>query len=1040
METRVHENTINDKVADIIKESKLFEVQLYEGVQLPSGERRELDFRIMKHEICGEGEWESSSFVGYDQANSFLKVPGAKGAFLIIYPESLKTWKEIDIERLKDVKVKFCYLRKDGGNYIQFHKIKDIPKILKKNIDESVQQIDIRIIIDTIRQAVNLLQSKINSTKMDNIFVNNLFAEDKVDSNIAVTSAAYFLLNQLIFYRIIASSAKYGSKLEFIEPNNITKPDDLDDKYFEKLKEITLNYNAIYNTSLSYLINDTNSLKLIISYVNAIAPEKITGDFLGKVFHQLIPKKIRKKVASYYTLEGSAYILADLLISKYNQKVCDPSCGSGTLLCSAYQVKKKLISGLRPFSKEDHNNFISNELLGADIMPFAAHLSVINLALQDINNFTDDVQIAVMDSNKLKVGFEISSLPDSIQKTLADFGVKVSKSTSEKVSKEPKKIKKSKVIGIDGISKKTVIKIEPQDVIIMNPPFTKKQRLAITKKDKKTKKSKSTKKSYKDELKQLYSNYYKKGYLNGKSPYFAYFLCLADKLLGVRKDKKDQSIGAVLPAVILRNDNEKNLRDYILKNYWIKYIIFREDACNFSEDTSQREILLVLNRRKKLVGKEKRETSFVFIHKMNDENYSEISNILKKSVEQMDIAPHEVFKMDDWDFSILKISQNELNSDNLFYYSSIFSFNYDYVKVWSNIRTKKPFNIISTYEEIEIKSKNAPEPSNCNLSFKNTSFLLKEYKKDKNDMILIDEENDDLNIKDNTPARNELKIPKDRCRLVLRYISQKFKMDISKLKEYIIYNDVEQFDFENANWDIWQKYLDDRTANLVIIDRMDYTTPGYHLLAFYSGNDRIIARTTAAITGISKKHSKLITLWFNSSFGFLEWLIYRTPQRFGYCQHHKFSMEKLVILDEKINNLEKLDEIFDSLKDVEFPSLFEQYLLLQTDENLHKFDEILNHYGLLDNLEKEFSGREQLDKYILEIMVKNMTKKDLVIYFKVLHEKIEINESDSLETVRNFILSEENAQKILENLYYRIFKMILASKVAMDEKFSSNSL
>ncbi|MHA1111507.1 MAG: HsdM family class I SAM-dependent methyltransferase [Promethearchaeota archaeon] len=979
MDTKIQMNTINAKVLEIIQEANFFKIQLFEGVKLPSEQSMGLDFTFIAQKVCGEGEWENSVFTGYNRVYNFLKSTDAQSVFLIIYPDFLKRWKSFPKDKLRKVKVKFCFIRKNGGSYIKSHLVEDIPQVLKMNIEESVEDIDLRIIIDTMHQAVTLLKKTIDSAKMDNIFLNELFAEENVDENISITSAAYLLLNQLIFYRIITSSEKYRSKLDTIEPYHIDQSRDLDEIYFAKLNTVTQDYNVIYNTQLSSFVKDVEIIRQIISFVNSLAPERIKGDFLGKVFHQLIPKKIRKKVASYYTLEESAYLLAKLTITNSEQFVCDPSCGSGTLLCAAYQRKKELLEQSRKFVKSDHNEYVTNQLFGADIMPFAAHLAVIHLALQDINNFTNTAQITVMDSNTLKVGRELSMHPD---------------------------------------------------VFLINPPFTKKQRLAIQP-------ISASNLAYRDKIKEYYSNYFSKNILTNKSPFYAYFICLSDRLLGTNSEVQ-KSIGAVLPAIILRNRNEKLLRQFLLANYWIRFIIVREDKCNFSEDTSLREILLVLTKRTNLKEKEDRAVQYVFIHDFN--NFKRITDTLDSRSAQLAIPSHEVFKLNDLHFSILNIPQEELTSQNLFYPISIFSFNYDFLHIWLKIREKKPFRIIKNIENIQIKTKNAPEPSKSNLSFRDTSILLEKYKKDNKDMILVEKRNakeqDHFEIMGNSPSKIPIKVPKTHVKLGLRYISQKNKMDISNLEEYIICKNVENLNFRNADWTVWNTYLNDRSAHIAFVDRMDYTTPGYRLLAFYSENERVIARTTGALKGISKNYAKLITLWFNSSFGFLEWLIWRSPQRFGYCQHHRFTIEELAVPDETILGSSEIDKMMDELKDIEFPSLLEQYVRLLPSNKKGEFTGILDYYQLQDVCAANFEPRVFLDKFIFETLIDNLKKNELLGLMGILVDDFAVSEDIDLINLRNLMKEEEMMSNLISNLHYRIAKTILLSKSAMDNKRS----
>ena len=111
-------------------------------------------------------------------------------------------------------------------------------------------------------------------------------------------------------------------------------------------------------------------------------------DMTGTVFQRLIAD--RKFLAAYYTTPASAALLAGLAISEdsllndsqwaddervKSLQIADFSCGTGTLLSTAY----KRVSQLHELHGGDaaaiHPQMIENALLGCDILPAAAHLT-----------------------------------------------------------------------------------------------------------------------------------------------------------------------------------------------------------------------------------------------------------------------------------------------------------------------------------------------------------------------------------------------------------------------------------------------------------------------------------------------------------------------------------------------------------------------------------------------------------------------------------------------------------------------------------------
>ena len=240
----------------------------------------------------------------------------------------------------------------------------------------------------------------------------------------------------------------------------------------------------------------------------------------------LIPLDIRKEVAAYYTNTVAAELLADLAIDKPDETVADFACGSGGLIVGAYKRKKSLLEALRPFTSEDHSKFVESDLLGVDVMPFAANVAACHIALQAPHYFTDKVQVAVWDSTDLPIGGKIPSVAE-ISKVLtgsAEDRELYSKSDLDKDGK----VKKG-VIRLGGTS--ADIELKAYDCVIMNPPFTRQEKIGT--------------KEYKDELIDRFHNY--SNYLNGQMGYSGYFIFQADKFLA-----KNGRIAFVLPATTLR--------------------------------------------------------------------------------------------------------------------------------------------------------------------------------------------------------------------------------------------------------------------------------------------------------------------------------------------------------------------------------------------------------------------------------------------------------------------------------------------------------
>ena len=107
-------------------------------------------------------------------------------------------------------------------------------------------------------------------------------------------------------------------------------------------------------------------------------------DLTGRMFQQLIQD--RKFLATFYTRPEAAALLADLAVGALEVdwsdpdamtrlRVADLACGTGTLLLAAYHA---LIARCRRAGGDDetrHRTMMERALIGADIMPAAAHLT-----------------------------------------------------------------------------------------------------------------------------------------------------------------------------------------------------------------------------------------------------------------------------------------------------------------------------------------------------------------------------------------------------------------------------------------------------------------------------------------------------------------------------------------------------------------------------------------------------------------------------------------------------------------------------------------
>ncbi|MCY4070524.1 MAG: hypothetical protein OXG60_04455 [Chloroflexi bacterium] len=160
-------------------------------------------------------------------------------------------------------------------------------------------------------------------------------------------------------------------------------------------KILRVNYWSIFDIATRLLsIIPVQSSKELIGRLSLTAEAMLESnlmrshDLTGTVFQRLISD--RKFLAAYYTRPASAALLVGLAVNSYSLlgdggwsdpervkslRIADFSCGTGTLLSTAYQRISQLHELHGGDSASRHPDMMASVLLGCDILPAAAHLT-----------------------------------------------------------------------------------------------------------------------------------------------------------------------------------------------------------------------------------------------------------------------------------------------------------------------------------------------------------------------------------------------------------------------------------------------------------------------------------------------------------------------------------------------------------------------------------------------------------------------------------------------------------------------------------------
>lgn len=608
----------------------------------------------------------------------YSKYTDAKGAFAVLFPEELRRpWSIEMLEKIAvDPKLKYvaAAIFKDFRPSQRFvGNLSEIADWIASQVLKPLAvQVDTSFAIKVLTEAVEAITLSVRSLESKDL--EEIFGGKTVFENILQyeeghypleemrQAATYLLVNQIIFYHVLS---KADSQFEAIEESKVHKPSDLL-RYFEKVLEV--DYTSVFGFDVvsKLPVSAIDIIKRVIVVIKALAPEKIEHDILGKVFHELIPFNIRKAVAAFYTNNEVAEMLANLSIDNSNASVVDLACGSGTLLVAAYHRKRELLkSDGKAISLEDHKTFLEHDLTGIDIMPFAAHLAVMHLSLQALLHETEKVRVAVWDSTELKPGMEIPAISSELKAayrrpTLDMFqgGLSITKDAF---------IKKG-AITLDGLGGKE-IPLEKVDLVIMNPPFTRQERLP---------------KDYKKSLERRLKEYRKN--LNGPIGLHGYFIFLADRFV-----KPNGKIALVLPATTLRIAAMKGIRKLLVSEYVIEYIITTYQRAAFSEGASFREILLVGQKAVKTRNHTENSNCLVVFLKKNPQSVQEakeLSQMLKNR--RAELKENNVYENEC--IQCKSVSQSDLKTSVSNLFKFIAASDLEIAKTWEKIEKRGLLN------------------------------------------------------------------------------------------------------------------------------------------------------------------------------------------------------------------------------------------------------------------------------------------------------------------------------------------------------------
>lgn len=850
------------------------------------------------------------------QASDYAKKLGTRNIVILIYPEKYRNQVVLDSKAIDqialtkkiNVGVYTDYWLKGLEDTPQnvFQTLKDL--ILSKKIS-----VDFKTAVSQIEYYIKDLNSIIYQIRTDELaseVVNKLdlfssigeIKNKEVAKKQVINLASYLLLNQILFYHIFRERTKNPTIKELQEVSSIRGLQG----YFDAITNI--DYQSIYRVNILGHIPESpdvlNTLNEVIKAIKLLRLEHITHDLAGRFFHDLIPFEVRKVLAAFYTHPVAAEILANLTIGSWDKTVIDPACGSGTLLVAAYKRKMNLYTKLHGFKglATIHKSFLEKEITGIDIMPFAAHITTLNLATQDVEQETNNVRIATKDSlslcNSLKTkdftreGIGISSYTREIQQTL--------------VNAERKVVRTEGSVSPRGKGEQFFLK--PVDVLIMNPPFSDREKMP-------------------EEMRNALKNYTILTEICGNHVnLWGFFLALADLML-----KTNGKIGTVIPINIARGKATEQIRNYLMRNYRIQYVIKSVSDLAFSEGAAFRDVLLIAEKSK---PKENDLVGFVFLKKSIREMSLDQGERIAESIAD---SPNKKGSFTGEDFDVFfesygQLAKLEENLMPIMGASEVHS-----IEAFANflsileLKSKKKLRKLEGFTISE--GFHASPAGLSQLTF--ITNPTKEERLGRAFMILDHQEDQNLLIK-LKDTDLQFKIEKRKTLPALRTLTNVDTFCIDRQKDYFVKEKTKDFDSvlmhtkwkdkESFDWNLVKEKVKGKETHLAVARRFRANSKNTHFFAFYS-DERFVVPHTFKIIKIEKDESRLQALYLNSVLGLMNIISLREQTTEGYTDIMESDLNLFKTIDSRKmskKELEILNALFEELKYVAFPSILEQ--------------------------------------------------------------------------------------------------------------------
>ncbi|MBI5218050.1 MAG: N-6 DNA methylase [Bacteroidia bacterium] len=203
--------------------------------------------------------------------------------------------------------------------------------------------------------------------------------------------ALLMLISKLIFYKAYVDNQTWHNLSPMQIGKEVNTSSDLEKaiwEYFAEFIDITGDYELLIGERSDIIFQIPFVSDTVIELVKDILYtdryydfSKIPYDIIGRIFEELIREKERRKLGQYFTPPHVIDLINAFAINSENDKIFDPSCGSGTFLVRAYERKKQLSKSAGGATKG--HEILLNEIYGNDLSGYPAYLSMLNLSIRN---------------------------------------------------------------------------------------------------------------------------------------------------------------------------------------------------------------------------------------------------------------------------------------------------------------------------------------------------------------------------------------------------------------------------------------------------------------------------------------------------------------------------------------------------------------------------------------------------------------------------------------------------------------------------------